>query len=349
VLTGLDTTGFDGENHGRFHHPHVSHGVHDRWSQFLEQRGFTVAADLGAQRASATTLDTDIAATRCVDLNHFTALTLIGPDARSFLQGYLTCDLDALTETHALFGAYCNIKGRVVADAIVVLVDGHPTLLLHASLREPVVTSLKKYLAFARSRFATVDAAPILLGIVNPATSSSLPTQAWAVAPFGGGVAVAVPGAVPRAMLVLPHAEAVGVWSDCELRKQTGDASGWDLLDVRAGIAHVYAQTTETFLPQMLDYDRQGAVSFTKGCYLGQEIVARTQHLGRPKRHLHHLTWSGTAMPSVGAALLRSDQSRAGTLVGAALLEAGHGEALAVLNDDVIGPLQSPGITYTVG
>src|SRR5262249_36399401 len=156
-----------GENHGRFHLPDVSYGVHERWVQFLEQRGFTVAEQLGAQRASAASFDADIRATRCVDLNHFTALSLVGADARSFLQGYLTCDLDALTETRAVWGAYCNIKGRVVADAIVVLLDGHPTLLLHASVRELVVTSLKKYLAFARSRFAAVDAAPVLLGIVN--------------------------------------------------------------------------------------------------------------------------------------------------------------------------------------
>jgi hypothetical protein len=328
----------------------VSHGVHDRWSRFLERRGFTVAAQLGAERASAATFDAAIDVQRCVDLNHFAALTLVGADARSFLQGYLTCDLDALSETHALFGAYCNIKGRVVADVIVVLVDSHPTLLLHASLREPVVTSLKKYLAFARSRFAAIDAAPILLGLVNPAPPSALPTQtqAWDVAAFGAGVAVAVPGPVPRVMLVLPHDEAVAVWSDYESRAQTGDASSWDLLDVRAGIAHVYAATTETFLPQMLDYDRQGAVSFTKGCYLGQEIVARTQHLGKPKRHLHRLTWRGTGSPEIGAALMQEKQNRAGTLVGAATVGIGYGEALAVLNDDVSGPLQTPGISYTV-
>jgi folate-binding protein YgfZ len=346
-LAGLDTTGFDGENHGRFHHPHVSHGVHDRWTQFLEQRGVSVTAELGVKRAVAPTLDTDIAATRCVDLNHFTAITLIGPDARSFLQGYLTCDLDTLTEAHALWGAYCNIKGRVVADAIVVLTDGHPTLLLHASLLEAVVASLKKYLAFSRSRFAPVDAAPIVLGVVNP-TSASVPIQPLAVAPSGTGVAVGMPGAVPRAVLVLPHDEAVGVWSDYEIHKQTGDAAGWDLIDVRAGIAHVNAQTSETFLPQMLDYDRHNAVSFTKGCYLGQEIVARTQHLGRPKRHLHHLTWNGMAAPASGAALLRPDQTRAGTLVGVATVATGEGEALAVLNDDVSGLLRTPGVTYTV-
>jgi len=324
----------------------VGHGVHDRWSEFLKQRGFDIAAQLGAERASAAT--SGAVAPRCVDLNHFVALTLIGADARTFLQGYLTCDLDALSETRALFGAYCNIKGRVVADATVVMIGGCPTLLLHASLREPVVASLKKYLAFARSRFATLDAAPVLLGIVNPATPSSFPTQAWEVAAFGTGVAVAVPGPVARAMVVLSHDEAVAVWSDYESRGQTGDASSWDLLDVRAGIAHVYAATTETFLPQMLDYDRLGGVSFTKGCYLGQEIVARTQHLGRPKRHLHQLTWHGTATPEIGAALLQQNQNRAGTLVGAATVASGRGEALAVLNDDVVGPLQTPGITYTV-
>jgi hypothetical protein len=81
MLAGLDTTGFDGENHGRSPTPCESRRARSL-AQFLEQRGFTVTMELGARRAVAATFDTDIGATRRVDLNHFTALTLIGADAR---------------------------------------------------------------------------------------------------------------------------------------------------------------------------------------------------------------------------------------------------------------------------
>ena len=253
---------------------------------------------------------------RCVDLNHLAALRLVGPDAATFLQGYLTCDMTALEPTRALWGAYCNIKGRVVADATVVLSDGHPTLVIHASLRDAVIESLRKYLAFSRSRFAPADAAPILLGLIEP-DDAALPSEPLTAAPFRGGYAVAMPGSSRRVMLLLPQADAQATWLEYEARGETGDANAWDLLDVRAGIAHVTKATSESFLPQMLDYDQLGAVSFTKGCYLGQEIVARTQHRGQPKRHLHRLQWSGAPMPSAGEPLLDAGNRSAGTLVNA--------------------------------
>ena len=96
----------------------------------------------------------------------------------------------------------------------------------------------------------------------------------------------------------------------------------------------------------MLDYDQLGAVSFTKGCYLGQEIVARTQHRGQPKRHLHRLQWSGAPMPSAGASLIDAGNRNAGTLVNASATTASAGDALAVLNDAVAGPLQAGAVKF---
>jgi folate-binding protein YgfZ len=325
----------------------VSVGVQQGWKEFLEQRAFVVRDANGADRAFSPARADDASGTRCVDLNHWSALRLVGPDAVKFLQGYLTCDMTTLEPARALSGAYCNIKGRVIADATVVRTDGHPTLVIHASLRETVVESLRKYLAFSRSRFAAADTAPILLGIVAP-RDASLPTEPLTVVPFRGGHAVAMPGVQRRVLLLLPAAAAQSTWLEFAARGETGDANVWDLHDVRAGIAHVCAATSETFLPQMLDYDQLGAVSFTKGCYLGQEIVARTQHRGRPKRHLHRMTWSGAPQPSVGASLVGSDGNRAGTLVNVAATSASAGEALAVLNDVAIGPLQGGTVKFAL-
>ena len=321
--------------------------MHAHWKQFLEQRGFEIRDTLGVERAFAPAASVDSTATRCVDLNHFDAMQLVGPDASSFLQGYLTCDMASLDQTHGLFGAYCNIKGRVVADATVLLTQEHPTLLVHASLRTSIATSLGKYLAFSRSRFAQRDSAPLLLGIVNPAPDPALPSEPLTVTQFRGGHAIAMPGLQPRVLLLLPAEQATALWLEFEARSATTDAAIWDLLDIRAGIAHVCAATSETFLPQMLDYDQLGGVSFTKGCYLGQEIVARTQHLGRPKRHLHPLRWSGARASAIGTPLLRADGSGAGTLVAIAAIDADGGEALAVLHDASSGALRANGATFT--
>ncbi len=321
--------------------------MQDRWSNFLAERGFSMTQALGVMRAVAPPDRARRSATRCVDLNHFAALHLVGPDAATFLQGYVTCDMAQLTDVRALPGAYCNIKGRVVADLLVAMREGSPLLLVHASVQGNVTSTLQKYLNFARSRFAPSDDAPILLGLIDPPATLGVGTDAWTVTPLHSGIAIGIPGEIPRVLLALPFDDAATVWQDFESRSQTDDATSWDLLDVRARMVHINAATSEAFLPQMLDYDRHGAISFTKGCYLGQEVVARTQHLGAPKRHLHALRYVGTP-PSPGTVLTRtSDERRAGTLVASASSGAGRGEALAVLSDDVSGTLAAPGVTFT--
>jgi folate-binding protein YgfZ len=322
-------------------------GVQHQWRQFLAERGFALDA-VGGAPVRATQTDADPTASRCVDLGHLTAMRLAGPDAVTFLQGYVTCDMRALSAERALFGAYCNIKGRVVADATIALVAGQPTMVVTASLREPIRTSLTKYLAFARSKFDAPDTAPILLGLVNPSPNDALPREPLTCTPFRDGITIAIPGPQPRALAVLPYEAAVDLWLEHDARGQTGDATMWNLLDVRAGIAHVSATTSEEFLPQMLDYDRIDAISFTKGCYLGQEIVARTQHLGRAKRHLQRLDWRGAPIPPVGAALTTAAGANAGTLVAVAPTGDGRGEALAVLNDKSTGELHTTGVTFAV-
>jgi folate-binding protein YgfZ len=320
--------------------------VQEDWKRFLEQRAFAIRDAGGVQRAYSKS-PADASNARCIDLNHLAALRLVGSDALTFQQGYLTCDMTALEETRAQWGAYCNIKGRVIADVTVVLTVGHPTLVVHGSLRDPVIASLHKYLAFSRSRFDAADSAPILLGLIEP-NDPALPSEPLTALPFRGGLAVAMPGSPQRVMLLLPPAEAQSTWLEYEARGETGDANAWDLCDVRAGIAHVTRSTSESFLPQMLDYDQLGAVSFTKGCYLGQEIVARTQHRGQPKRHLHRLRWSGTPMPAAGEALLGADDRSAGTLVNAAADGAASGDALAVLNDAVSGALHTGAVKFAL-
>jgi tRNA-modifying protein YgfZ len=313
--------------------------MHEGWATFLTQHGFEIRDRLGAQRAFLAAAR-PLPGSHLVDLNHLTALRLAGADARSFLQGYLTCDLDQLDESHAVCGAYCNIKGRVIADALVVLWDGQPTLVLPAALRDVVTAGLAKYLAFARSVFDPPERAPLLLGLIDPPPPR---VAALTVSPWRSGQAVALPGNVPRALLLLDGDDARAEWHAFAARDRVADADGWDLIDIDSHIAHVQAVTSERFLPQMLDYDALGWVSFTKGCYLGQEIVARTQHLGRAKRRLIRLRWQGE-LPAIGTELRGSD--RTGTIVAVAPTGARNGEALAVLGDGSAASFTAAGTTF---
>jgi hypothetical protein len=298
------------------------------WPNFLRERGYAIDADTGRlvvpapARAEAPAV--------CVDLGHHALLRLGGPDARTFLQGYLTCDVADLAAHRALPGAFCNIQGRVVADGVLVELAGMPAFWLHASLREPLVVALRKYLAFSKSKFLAADDAWVTLGLAGKAADlRPLPDSPFAAGPFEGGVAIRMPGD-PRWLLLLPHASAVALWIRFESVQAIADAALWDLHDIRARWARVTAATTESFLPQMLGFTSLGAVSFSKGCYLGQEIVARAEHRGEVKRRLAHARWTGPAVPQPGDVIRDAAGRTLAIVASAAPVGAGQGEALVV-------------------
>lgn len=215
-------------------------------------------------------------------------LTLAGPDAANFLQGYLTCDMDALEEEAALPMAYCNIKGRVLANG---WARGRPervSLIVHASLAEALSAHLSKYLVFARSKL------------------EQGPNRSLLGAPRGGGVEL------PPLGQVLAPADDAGPFADL------------DRLCIDAGFAVVSAPVSERFLPQMLGLTDIDAVNFEKGCYLGQEVVARAQYRGEVKRRIRRYRYRG-GRPTTGVAT-----SPSGVVVHAADNDGDGGMALVV-------------------
>ena len=199
-------------------------------------------------------------------VTHFACLDFIGPDASTFLQGYLTADLDALQPHQGLPMALCNIKGRAVASGWAFGEPDHVGLVVHASVVPDIHGELGKYLLFAKSK-------------LTPATGG----LRFGKEPLGPA-AVAVPG--------------TGYW----LHTGAGADEGHDDFAnacVDAGFVVVAKPVSQTFLPQMIGLTDVGAVSFSKGCYLGQEVVARAQHRGEVKRRLRRYTFDGPP-PVVG-------------------------------------------------
>lgn len=219
-------------------------------------------------------------------------LSLTGEDAASFLQGYLTCNLDALSDDTALPMAYCNIKGRVLANGWAAGNPERVDLFVHESVAATLGQHLSKYLVFAQAK---------LQHHPEPLTTS---------AAAGGCELPPLDAFVPRrnsAAAAPPEAE-----DDLERRC------------IDAGFGVVSAPVSERFLPQMLGLADIGAVSFSKGCYLGQEVVARAQHRGEVKRRIARFRYRGT-QPAAGAAT-----SPSGMVIHAATDGGDCGVALAV-------------------
>ncbi|GGX69756.1 CAF17-like 4Fe-4S cluster assembly/insertion protein YgfZ [Saccharospirillum salsuginis] len=237
-------------------------------------------------------------------LDHLSILSIAGSDALSFLQGQGTQDYNRLTSSGPKPGAFCTPKGRVVANVWNLPLASDPAevkLVISASASEGLQKHLKKYIPFFRgSRLADEHLHYHGLGVVAPNTGEVL--DDWfgegeqGVWQRGGHFAFQLPDG--RAQIWL-NARA----DDYEDRLERVEAAtvkpneAWQRLDIEAGYAWVGADHQERFVPQMLNLDHLDGISFKKGCYTGQEVVARLHYKGQSKRGLSRLAWSGNTPP----------------------------------------------------
>ena len=223
-------------------------------------------------------------------LSHEGVLAVRGPDAAKFLQGQLTCNLNYLTAETSSLGARCTPKGRMQSSFRIVL-DGDGYLLAMASeLLQLQQADLNKYAVFSKSRLndesgdwcrfglAGGDGSLVSLGLDLPQTPDS-------VVRSNGMIAIRLPDG--RVELWTPGADAEQVRTRLAAQLEETPVNRWLLDQVRAGIGQVFGSTRELFIPQMINLQALGGVSFKKGCYTGQEIVARMHYRGTAKKRLY--------------------------------------------------------------
>lgn len=222
-----------------------------------------------------------------VRLVHNAVIRAVGPEAAAFLHGQLTNDFTGLGLGEARLAAYCSPKGRMLASFVAFKRNHHEIWL--ACRTEVLAATLKRLRMFVlRAKVQLLEAGDdaVLLGLAGPAVAAWDPA-ATAMAPWsrreaGDACLVRLPDAagLPRWLWAGPLALAEGVLAALPALP----AEAWDWLEVRSAIAPVVAATVEAFVPQMLNYELVGGVNFQKGCYPGQEIVARSQYRGTLKR-----------------------------------------------------------------
>ncbi len=256
---------------------------------------------------------------RCTLLPAFSVVEVSGRDARSFLQGQLTNDLLGLERHPGLLAAACNRDGRVLEILRLASRGDIVLIVIRRSLAAPLITRLSNFVLRAEVSIEDRSLALAVAGMmVAPAGGSWSQPEAAAA-----GVTVMVAGS-QRLLLVGPPASLEWVLHDAD-RVSPDD---WERACIKDGEPTVHPETAGNWIPQMLNLDLLSAVSFTKGCYVGQEIVARTQHLGRIKRRM--LRYAGPAgAPFPPGLALYSGESRAAEVVTAS--DGPHGmELLAV-------------------
>ncbi|KAF2393329.1 MULTISPECIES: YgfZ/GcvT domain-containing protein [Pseudomonas] len=267
-------------------------------------------------------------------LSHEGVLAVRGADAGKFLQGQLTCNLNYLSDTQASLGARCTQKGRM-QSSFRILLQGDGVLLAMASeLLEPQLADLKKYAVFSKSKLTDESAAWVRFGLDHGdaalrSLGLELPADTDSVARNDDLIAIRV--SPERAELWVAAEQADAIKGKLSALLAEGELNQWLLGQIRAGIGQVMPSTRELFIPQMLNLQAVGGVSFKKGCYTGQEIVARMQYLGKLKRRLYRLKLDGSELPEPGTQLFApSHNSSIGEVVIAARGEQNI-ELLAVL------------------
>ena len=195
-------------------------------------------------------------------LNDFSLLRFSGPDAPAFLQGQLTCDVLALKPGTGTYGGYCNPKGRLLATFLLIADDAGFIMLLPAALAEPTRKRLTMYILRSKVKLEDVSTTQVACGAPGSQASFTL----------------SLPG--HRTLAILPRDQAGSI---------AADSGAWAAADIAAGIPFITPATQEEFVPQMVNLDLIGGLSYSKGCYPGQEIVARTHYLGRLKQRMYRV------------------------------------------------------------
>ncbi|MDR8013510.1 YgfZ/GcvT domain-containing protein [Ectopseudomonas guguanensis] len=272
-------------------------------------------------------------------LDHEGLLAVRGADAAKFLQGQVTCNLNYLSASQSSLGARCTPKGRMLSSFRIVPVDDGYLLAMARELIEPQQADLQKYAVFSKSKLTDESAAWVRFGLTDG--DAVLGDLGLHLGPASDSVASAGPLLAVRlsdgrAELWAPAAEAERLQGRLAALLPQAPLNDWLLAQVRAGVGQVFGATRELFIPQMINLQALGGVSFKKGCYTGQEIVARMQYLGKLKRRLQRLRLVGSELPTVGSELFSPVH---GSSVGEVVLAAQAGDAielLAVLQDDAV-------------
>lgn len=311
------------------------------WLSFLASRGArltaTGVADFGDARSElAAARDHAILAA----LSHNALLEVTGDDATAFLHGQLTNDVEALPEGAAQWSGWCSAKGRLLATFLVVRRAQGYLLMLPAEIAPAIARRLAMFVLRSKVKIADASGAWAMVGFAGK-TAGVLVARHWGFTPDpmraverDGALCVALDA--ERFVILAPLEHAPPLWEKLALNAAPAGPDAWEWSMIQAGIPVIFAATQEAFVPQMANLELVGGVNFKKGCYPGQEIVARTQYRGILKRRmaLAHLDADARPLPGQSVFSARFGEQAAGTIVNAAPAPAGGFDALVVAQLD---------------
>ena len=272
------------------------------------------------------------------EIQHFGLIRFSGADTQTFLHTQLSCDVAALKPGRSTYGAYCTPKGRMLASFLLWRTEADYFMQLPSSLREPIQKQLTKYILRSKVKATDVSDDWTLIGVSGDDAAGRVeqaaglaPKELHDVASSPDVMVLRLP--IDRYEIVAARDKAPGILEKLAAGAQQRDSEYWDWLEIRAGVPVVTPATQEQLVPQMANLDLIGGVSYEKGCYPGQEIVARMHYRGTLKQRMYRARVATAERLEPGEKLYSPafGEQACGTVINAARSPEGGCDILAAI------------------
>ena len=277
-------------------------------------------------------------------LNSWDLISVTGEDRVTFLQGQLTCDIEKLTTGQQTLAAHCNPQGKVWSVCRVIVLEDRVLLTQPSSVSEVQLPELQKYAAFSKVTIQK-ETEYQAFGLAGRKSAEYIAAEVDTAATHdtstlldSGTILIKQPYPSLRYLAIMKNDVADALLADLKNKATVFDDSLWNAMNIASGVGFIEADTSAQFIPQMLNLQALDGISFTKGCYIGQETIARAKYRGANKRALFILTGRSIDCPKTGHSvevLLENNWKRTGTVISACQYGDGHIEILAVLPKDI--------------
>lgn len=269
--------------------------MQDQWQAHLQTFNATFAegrlSNFGQAEDEVKAAQSGNIMTALASLGH---IEITGADTVDFLQGQFSNDVKQVSTSHSQLNAYCTPKGRILTTFRLFAMADHYYMTLPHELLEGTLKRLRMYVMRSQVTLNDISESWVSIGIAGPdsethvaETLGEIPADINAVKTVKDIAIIRVPGVKPRFELHGPVDKMIAIWDQLAARLTLVGEGVWSHLDIEAGIPTIRAQTAEKFVPQMVNLQAIDGLSFKKGCFPGQEIVARTQYLGKLKKRMY--------------------------------------------------------------
>ncbi len=307
--------------------------MHETWYSFLLNQSAVIEEGLVTGFANEATGNSGAENYLC-DLSQLDVLRISGGDASDFLHGQFTSDVAALAQDHYQLSSWCNIKGRVIAVFILYRASDCFYLLLEREMTEQVSKRLGMFVLRSDVKIELVSDELVRLGLGGDEAHRDFQSQLQAARDNEPGIVLNLEDQPARSLVLCTAAQAEALWLELSQGAQAVSSVRWLEQDIHAGLPWPGKQGSEEFLPQSLNLDLLDGLSYSKGCYPGQEIISRMHFRGKLKQRMQLARVAGDTLPQIGTHVytLESDK-QCGSVVRAC--ETGEKQYLMLLTLDI--------------